>query len=226
MKRLIVLLLVLVCLFPAAALGDGKLSITDKNLIVYEGDDSGYLFAKVQNTGDADVGVGYGSLAAFSENDEIIFTDGYISSTQGRINLKPGEYTYVSEYIWETALETTAVADYKFSMKPDGNADKMERVVSKAIIDLGDANSYNHYIYVTFTNTTDVVWDRFNVTVALIGNDGRLLFADGDTTDDISLHPGGTITKKIYIRHDLVEYYERNDLKPDSVDSIVSYTVD
>lgn len=225
MKRMIALFLLLVCLFPTAALGDGKLSVTEKSLVMHD-ENSGFLFARVQNTGDDDIGVGYGSLAAFSEDDEIIFTEQYVRSTQGRVILKPGEYAYVSSFIWETALKASGVADYKFSMKPDRDADRMERVVSTATLDLGDSSRYNHYINVTFTNTTDAVWDGFNVTAALFDSDGRLLFADGDTIDNISLHPGSTITKKIYVRHDLVEYYGRNGLKPSLIDSIVSYPVE
>jgi hypothetical protein len=63
MKRTVAWVLVLFCLFPSLAFGEGKLSVVQKNLLVFAGEDSGYFYAKVQNTGDKPIGVDTGTLA-------------------------------------------------------------------------------------------------------------------------------------------------------------------
>ena len=63
MKRIFALVLALtICLFSAAALAEGKLTVTEKNLIQLDGSDVAYFFAKVENTGDDAIGVGTGSI--------------------------------------------------------------------------------------------------------------------------------------------------------------------
>ena len=50
MKRFFALVLALgVCLFSVTALAEGKLTVTEKNLIEFEGSSNAYFFAKVEN---------------------------------------------------------------------------------------------------------------------------------------------------------------------------------
>lgn len=68
MRKLFAILVacMFVFLFSATALAEGKLKVTEKNLLVYAGDDNGYFYAKVENVGDVAVGVDSGDLVIFS----------------------------------------------------------------------------------------------------------------------------------------------------------------
>ena len=52
MKRLFCVVLALLCMVSAYACAEGKLTVTQKSLFELEADDSGYFFAKIENTGD------------------------------------------------------------------------------------------------------------------------------------------------------------------------------
>ena len=116
-KRIFVLVLALtVCLFSAAALAEGKLTVTEKNLLEFEGSDTAYFFAKVENTGNAavavGVGVGSGQRPAFSADDETAVFENYVSVCPDSAILQPGEFLYVNEFIWKSALESSDIADW------------------------------------------------------------------------------------------------------------------
>ena len=103
MKRIFALVLALtICLFSAAALAEGKLTVTEKNLIQLDGSDVAYFFAKVENTGDDAIGVGTGKLVAFSADDEVLISEDYVSTSPNAAILQPGESLYVREWLWET----------------------------------------------------------------------------------------------------------------------------
>ena len=92
MKRIFALVLALtICLFSAAALAEGKLTVTEKNLIEFDGSDVAYFFAKVENTGDDAIGVGTGKLVAFSADDEVLISEDYVSTSPNAAILQPGE---------------------------------------------------------------------------------------------------------------------------------------
>lgn len=221
-KKVLSVLLVLMLLLSVAALGEGKLKITQKNLIIYSGDDSGYFYAKVENVGDAPIGVGYGDLVLFSEDDEIILTENYVSPSPSGAILQPGEYLYIKEYLWDDALLTTPVADYKFSLPSSDRADEMGKVPCEGTFELS-GDKYGNYIYVTFTNTTGMPRYDFYVNVALFDAEGNLIFVDSDKLSSLAIHPEGTVTLKLYIDSSMMEHYLLNNIVPNSVDAIVCY---
>ena len=104
MKRFFALVLALgVCLFSVTALAEGKLTVTEKNLIEFEGSSNAYFFAKVENTGDAAIGVGAGKLVGFSSDDDVLVSESYVTANPSSVLLQPGESLYVSDSIWESA---------------------------------------------------------------------------------------------------------------------------
>lgn len=222
MKKFIALMLCLLMLVPTC-LAEGKLSVTQKNLFVFDGKDSGYFYAKVENTGDAPIGVDSGSLVAFSPDDEIVVTQDYITAYPGRVLLEPGEYVYVNKFLWDSALKDSEISDYKFSLDSKENATEVVDVPCEVSLDLQGADSYDNYIYVTFTNPSEETVYGFFVTVALTDEQGDLIFVDGDSADNLGVHAGSTVTVKIYVDNDLMEYYEAHQLKPSSVDAMVCY---
>lgn len=222
MKRIFALVLALtVCLFSAAALAEGKLTVTEKNLLEFEGSDTAYFFAKVENTGDDAIGVGCGKLVAFSADDEVLVSENYVSACPDSAILQPGESLYVNEFIWETALESSDIADYKFSMESDDYGAPLNFIPCSATIEVN--GEYDSYVYVTLANDTEEVQYGLYITVALHDAEGTLIFVKGQSADYVGVHPGSTVTIRVYIDSEFIEYYTNTGIEPATVDAYVCY---
>lgn len=221
-KKVIALLLVVLC-FTTTAFAEGKLRATEKTFIVYNGE--GYFFAKVENVGDAAVSTGYGDLVAFDEDDEIIFSTGYVSTNPSGVILEPGESLYLEGSVWESALKETPVADYKFSLPAASDGRTITRVPSEAGFELTDEeySYYDNYIYVTFTNSSEEPVYDFYVSAALYDADGNLIYVDTSEISNIAVHPNSTVTAKLYIDGSVLSYYKENDIAPASANAVVFY---
>lgn len=221
MKKTVAILLcvLLFCSLSITAFAENSLSFADKNLIELENSNSAYFFGKIENTGDQPVGIGRGKLVAFSEKDDILVTENYVSSLPSGILLQPGEYAYVYESIYENVLNDSDIADYKVSMEAENDPDEVTKIPCEA--EFVSDGSYDHDVWVTFTNTTeDVLFDAY-ITVAMYDTEGTLVCVDGGELDDIGVFPGSTITVKVYVDHDLVEYYAANGIEIGVVDALV-----
>lgn len=217
MKRIFALVLALtICLFSAAALAEGKLTVTEKNLIEFDGSDVAYFFAKVENTGDDAIGVGTGKLVAFSADDEVLISEDYVSTSPNAAILQPGESLYVREWLWESALASSDIADYKFSMGTDDYVAPLKFVPCEATVEMNDG-----YIYITLTNDTEETQYGLYLTAALHDAEGNLIFVNDQSVDNVGIHPGSTVTFRMYIDSDVVEYYANAGIEPAAVDAYV-----
>jgi hypothetical protein len=221
MKRCFCVILALLCVISATAFAEGKLTVSQKSLFELDADDSGYFYAKIENTGDAPIGVGYGKLVAFSANDDILISKDYVSTYPSNIVLNPGEYAYARESLWESMLESNDIADYKFSIAASDYASEVDRLPCTVEFSTLDENSYDNYVYVTFTNTGESILYGCYITAALFDADGNLLYVDGNSYDSMGVHPGSTVTLKLYVNNDLVAYFARHSLKADKADAVV-----
>lgn len=210
LKKLVVLILLGACFLSSTALCEGKLKVTEKNLFLFSNDDTGYFFAKIENVGDAAAGVGSGDLVLFSEDDEILLSNSYITTLPSSVVIDPGEYLYVKEFLWDSALQNNTVSDYKFSMPLDRRTTTVSTVPCESSYD-------DEYIYVTFTNTTNEPLLDLYVVGALYDSNGNLIYADSNSIFKVSIYPGSTITARIYIDDDLRNYYAMNGISPSSV---------
>ncbi len=226
MKKLVALILILSCILTFSACAEGKIKVTHKNLIVFEGDDSGYLYARIENTGDAAIGVGTGSLVCFTEDDEILLTESFIASYPSYITLLPGEYVYANSFIWNGALQDGKIADYKLSFEKYNYTSEYLLVPCEATFDLPGKDSYENYLYVTFTNPTDQIISDFKISAALYDAQNTLLFADGASTGSVAVHPSSSVTVRINVPNDVVTYYHVHNLVPTTVDALVQYEID
>lgn len=217
---MLVLMTVLCC--AAVVSAEAEITVIDKILITTEGDWTGDFFAKVENTGDSGAYLEYGGkLVAFSDDDEIIISHDYVGSYPTRLYLESGEYGYIKCAIYEDALETSTVADYRFSIKTSNYGDTYAKLPSEASIEYVGGKSDDNYLCVTFTNESSEMLYDFYITAALYDQNGGLIFVGGDSYSAVGIHPGSTITVKLYIDDDDVAYFERNKLVPTSADSIV-----
>lgn len=223
MKKALALLLILTSVIFTSANAEGKLKVSEKNLLIYSNDDNGYFYAKIENTGDIPVGVDSGDLVLFSDDDEIIRTDSYITTVPSYVILQPGEYIYAKDFIWDSALKNTTVGDYKFSVSTRNTANTYEKIPCEAEFSLAGVGSYDNYVYVTFTNTFDESVYGFYATCALYDSNGSLVFVDGGSLSNVAVHPGSTVTIKFYIDNDMMEHYLASNIVPTTVDAMVYY---
>lgn len=223
-KRVGLILVLLLCLLSVSAFADGKLKATEKNLIIYDGKDSGYFYAKVENVGDAPIGTDSGDLVAFSEDDEIIFTKSYVTTVPSYVVLEPGDYLFAKEFIWESALKESGVADYKFSISGEKRTKKVIKLPCEAEFELGEPDKFKSFISITLKAPDDKQLEDFYTVAALYDAEGTLIYVDTYTTSSIIVHPGSIITVKISIDNDMVKYYKAHGIVPTSVDAYVCYT--
>ncbi len=211
------------CLIPNTAFAEGKLEVTEKNLILYSEEDGGVFFAKVENTGDEAVGIGTGELVITSEAGDELLTDDYISSTPSFVEVPPGDSLYVREDLWDSGLEGATIGNYELTMETwevDG-VDAVERVSCEASFDV--SGEYGDCVRVTFTNNTEDLIEDFTVVAWLYDEDDNLIFVSSSMYGALAVHGGSTITDTLYIDGDLVEYYEEKGITPARAEAVVYY---
>ena len=222
MKKILALsLALLLILCGASAFAEGKLTVTSKNVIIYSGKDSGVFVARVENTGDAPIYYDNGKLVIFSDTDDILDTENYVSSSPGDLLLQPGEYTYVYEFLWSSPLKNATLGDIKFSVSSDTRGYSYTQLPATAVIDMPGSSSYSNYVNVTFTNETNEILYGVYIVSAMMDADDNVVFVNRNSYDSLGIHPGSTVTIKMYIDSDLVNYYEANGIKPTKVDALV-----
>lgn len=219
MKKVLALLTAMFCLFTTTAFAEGKLTVTQKNLILFTGEDTGYFYAKVENTGDRAVGVDSGNLVIFSDSDEILASENYVTTLPSYVVLAPGDYLYAKEYIWDSALKNAAIGDYKFSIPVCRRDTTFTKIACEATFELND--DYENYVYVTFTNTTDDPLYDCYITAALSDAEDNLIFVDAESLSNAAVHAGSTVTIKLHIDYDLIVYYKEMGITPVKVDAMV-----
>lgn len=123
--------------------------------------------------------------------------------------------------VYDNALETSDIADYKFSVESRDNGQSYTEVACESTFDIGDKSTGT--TSVTFTNNTDSVLNNFVVVVALTDSEGNLVFVNSNYVGIIGVHPGSTITVDMSINSDFVEYYRAHGIEPASIEAHVYY---
>lgn len=224
MKRLIAILLAISCLLSVTAFAEGKLKAVEKNLIVFSGKDSGYFYAKVENVGDAAIGLDSGDLVIFSDDDDILLSNSFITTTPSHVILDPGDYLYVNDFLWDSALKDAVIGDYKLSIPAYKRTKTITKLPCEATFEVEGADTFNNHVYVTFTNNEASTLNNFYVIVALYDAENTLVYVDTYSNSSVSVHPGSTITVTLSIDNDLMEYYQENDITLTTLDAMVCYT--
>lgn len=223
MKKVMISILLVSFLFASFAISEGKIKVIQKNLCVLPGDDSGYFFAKIENTGDAPIGVGSGSLVTFTDEDEILFVKDYISALPSHVLLQPGEYVYMRDFIWETVLAEATVADYKFSVEENKYPNRIQKIPCEASFVIEGVDGRENSIYVTFANTENEEKYDFYVSAALLDAEGNVVYAESSSLGNIAVHAGSSITAKMNVDSDMVKYFAANNIAPAAVDAMVCF---
>lgn len=214
--------LLVFCIAVSTCMAEGKLTVVSKNAIIYYGKDSGVLVGKVENTGDEPIYYDNGKLVIFSEDDDILATENYVYSCPSDILLQPGESAYFYEFLWSSPLKNATIGDVKFSVTSDTRGYTYDQLPASAEIEMPGSDSYN-YVNVTFTNTTEEVLYGVYVVCAMTDADDNVIFVNRDSYSHLGVHPGSTVTLKMYIDSDLINYYEANNIRPAGVDARIYY---
>ena len=225
MKKLVAFMLVVILAFcTAVAVAEGKLTVTSKNAIIKIGNDSGIFVARVENTGDESIYYHNGKLVIFSADDDVLVSGNYIYSSPSDVLLKPGEYTYCYDFLWDSSLKNAKIGEIKFSVTSNTRGNNYEQIPATAVLDLSGNESFTYnYVNVTFANTTDDILYGAYVVTAITDDENNLVYVDRQDYDNMGIHPGSTVTVKMYIDSDYINYYEINGIKLANVEARVYY---
>ena len=226
MKKVLLLTLIGSLILSGCCYASGNVTVTDKAICLLAGDDSGHFYAKIENDGDAPVGVDNGKLVLFSANDEILVTSDYVNTYPSRIILNPGEYTYINEFLWDSALKNQTIGDMKFSIDSTDRGTEVERIPCEAAFEINGSDSYDNFIHITITNDTSETRSGYYLIGALLDTAGNLVYVDTNRYEYVGLHPGSTATFSLYIDKDSIDYLESNGIQVGSVDALVYYRAD
>lgn len=220
-QLLLILVLTAVLCCAAAAFAEAEITVTDQILIAEEGNWVGYFYAKVENTGDAGAYLANGELTGTNAAGEVILSDTSTNAYPGNLYLEPGEYGYVKRQIYENRLETDTVADYTFTIGTGEWGTQYAKLPCEATFEYLGPDSFDNYVYVTFTNETDEVLYDYWIASALYDQNGSLITVLDASFSLLGINPGSTVTVKQYIDGDAANYFTNNSLVPTTVDSIV-----
>ena len=224
MKKLTALILcVLLVCSAAAGLADAAFTVTSQSTYVYPEKDTGAYFARVENTGDTGAYFGDGKLELFNEKNEKLTSVDDISSNPYGVWLEPGEAAYVSEYLWGSTLLHARVSDAQLSVAEGAYGYTYKKLPLEAVIDMPEDQAYENFINVTFANTTDETIFGGAIVCAVMDEQDNVIFVSTNYYDTIGVHPGSTITARLYVDYDLVLYFQTNNIKPARAEAILYY---
>ena len=207
MKKVLLLALAGSIMLAGNCHAAGNVTVTDKTICIAPGDDSGHFYAKIENDGDEPVGVDNGTYPS-------------------RIILNPGEYTYINEFLWDSAIKNQTIGDIKFSIEATDRGTEAARIPCEASFEINGSDSYDNYIHITVTNDDSETRSGYYLVAALLDTAGNLVYVDTNQYENVGLHSGSTATFSLYIDRDNINYFESNGIQIGSVDAIVYYRAD
>lgn len=226
MKKVIAILMAALILFAIPvhqASAAGKTTVTQENFyIVNSWGIYGYVFAKVENTGNKPIAYNAGLLEVYDENGDAIGATTYLRCN-GKY-LQPGEYVYLSANAsLDTIKSVSEVDDYSLTVSGQSNNSMYVKKFScDAEYKPNEKSGYWTYnnIYATFTNDTEDVVYGVTVVMALLDKDDNIL--DVETVniyDSVGIWPGSKITAVANVNDAIIEAYKGQGFTADHVDA-------
>lgn len=230
MRKILVFALCLLMMLSSFAMAEGAITVSQEVFKVVEtsyGSTYGYLFAKIENTGDAPISVGSGTLAVFDAAGTILETSDYVSCYPYNAVLQPGEYVYVDNTVYfDDGVTVDTVGEYQFAAKPyDYEGYTYVKFPCEAVLALGESEYDSNYVDVTFTNTTDAILYDFDVLTAMFDADGNIVNVDYTWESSVGVHPGSTVTIKVWQDSTVIDDLKAKGITPASVDAMVYYEI-
>ena len=228
MKKIALFCLVLIfaALLCVPAFAAAEFTVTEATLFIYDNDDDGYFFAKVENTGDAPAYYRSGMLELRDDTGNAFITKNYVSSSPYGIYLEPGESAYVRESIWDKQLLETEVAGYTFSVSADTWGTKYRQIPCETEFYYSAENNYDNEIFITLSNDSDELLHDLSFVAALYDEDDKLLYDYSTSFGNLAVHPDSTITIMLDVNSNLAAHLSTHDYTPVRVEGFVYTEID
>ena len=225
MKKTIALfiaLALLACALPALA--EGKIEVTQENFhVVGTSSLYGYLFLKLENTGDAPAKLDGGEMEMYDAKGNVLGS----TTTMWRYAeyLKPGEYTYVYFSARAEGGESAdEVANYSMGFNFKDSSDKETfRLPVESMYEDDVTEGYWTHDYMTTTVTNDADQTVYDVIIvrALLDADGNILYVDSDSMYNYKgITPGSSIVLRRQMGSNFMTLFEEKGYAPQTVDAI------
>ncbi len=230
MKKILVLMVMLaIAMGSISAFAAGKLSVEQENFhVVDDYGVYGYAYAKVTNVGDKPIKVNTALLEIFNEDGDALTSTDYYSKYAEY--LQPDEYTYVKVYDEVGDVEASDVDDYMLTITGKAETDYIScRFPCTTSYEPNVKDGYwtHNYMYATFTNDTEEPVYGIEIVLALLDDEGNILYMDADnmyTTKAVM--PGSSVTIRLDVSSKFIEYFEKEGLVPTTVDAIAFVNVE
>ena len=206
------------------AMAAGKVSVEQEDFYVVDSYTIyGYGYAKVENTGDRAVQVSNGLLEIYDANGDVLVTEDYLEAYAEY--LQPGESTYVKLYHSIDGVEDVEeVDDYMMTITGKSETDHGSYrlpVETAYDTDVEDGWSVTDFMYALITNDTDRPLFRVGVVLALLDDEGHILYMDSENLySSVALMPGSSILVRKEVPQAQREAYEAKGLTATTVDAI------
>ena len=222
--RLVLAVMAILSLAGLPALAEKEnagLVIEEQTFTQREGGNGAHYFARVENKGDSEMAVGRINLSVFGAEDMLLASTEYIASVPYALKLKPGEYVYVYNALYDEKLAESKVVDIKAELVPADllNAFRVEPCEG-TYVEQHHGSLTDAEIHVTYTNQGKALTSDFTVVAALYSKEGKLLFVGDRAIASVDVHPGSTLTVRVGIPFELVEKWAADGAAVDRVDAI------
>lgn len=225
MKKTTVLLLtlaLLVGLFGASA--EGVLTVAQENFHVVGTDSfTGYLYVRLENTGDAPVSVDRASLEIYDAQGNVLATS--TALWRHAEFMQPGEscYAYFNPTI-QGIESADQVADYKAEITGRSQPNRVTfRLPVETVFEdeVAEGSRTNDYITTTLTNDADQTIFDIVLVRALLDDAGNILYIDSDNMYAAKgLTPGSSIVVRKAVNRNSRDYLAEKGYVPTRVESI------
>ena len=218
---LFTLVLILTALLCVPAFAAAELTVTETTLFIYDDDDDGYFFAKVENTGDAGAYFRSGTLELRDDTGNAFITKNYVSSAPYGIYLEPGESAYVRESIWDKLLLETKVDGFTFSVTTDTWGTKYHKLPCEAEFYYSTDSTYDNEMFITLTNDTQDLMHDLSFVAALYDENDTLLYVYSTSYGNLAVHPDSTITIMLDVNSALAKHLNTYGYTPVRIEGFV-----
>lgn len=206
MRRILSVILALLCLIPSCALAAGEATVTQTAfyslpLLTYW---QGCIYAEITNTGDAPVELTGGTYELFGQDGSVI-DSGNVYSYYPKI-LAPGEIGFA---IVEKGIQDAASADHiaggSVQITGKASSEQLRSLPCTAVQELrGDLIKMPYAICTVTNDTAEMTGGDIGSVIAAYFADGSLAWAAYASSLGIDLHPGSTIDIRALMDEDLL----------------------
>ena len=225
MKKCLALIMAMILALAASACAEGVLTVAKESFHVISSSSSftGYLFVKVENTGDAPIKIDQASLEIYdAEGNSLASTTSLWRFAE---YLQPGEYTYGYFNPRIEGIETAdEVASYAVNITGKELANRYTfRLPVETTLELGVVEGSMNRDYITTTLTNDADQTVYDIVVmrVLLDDAGNILYLDSDNMYSYKgLTPGSSIVVRRTLATNFKDYFEEKGIVPTQVDTI------